>query len=175
MNIKNLSNKNTLIDDNNESYLDLSESSINYSLFNEPLVLGSFIVTDEFEMRPDLICLKYYGTTEHLGVFMEYNGIKNPFSIKSGMVLYIPDAKNQRIYKDPGIKLQEALKQESNNKIKQNIKNVDPSRLERLKSITKNSDNPAPLPLSPNKLQPGQTNFKFNNNKIELGAHLKSK
>ena len=48
------------------------------------------IVTDETEMRPDLVSMSYMGDQSGLGTMLKLNNISNPLSIESGEVLAIP-------------------------------------------------------------------------------------
>ena len=47
-------------------------------------------VTADEEGRPDLICLDYYNTTEHIDYLLKFNGISDPFSLKEGDIIKIP-------------------------------------------------------------------------------------
>jgi hypothetical protein len=47
----------------------------------------TFYVTDEHEMRLDLISLDMYGSTKYMELIMDINGIINPFAIKKGDIL----------------------------------------------------------------------------------------
>jgi hypothetical protein len=97
MNIKSLKNKNYLIDSDGERYVDLSQPSILPGA--DVKMLGGYRVTSAEEMRLDLVCDRFYGSTEYMDVLMKANNIFNPFSIKEGDFLIIPDVQGiEKIY-----------------------------------------------------------------------------
>jgi len=65
------------------------------SMFN--LQSGNYIsynvyrVPKEFEMRPDLISGAVYNNSVYAELILKYNGISNPFSIKEGDIILIPN------------------------------------------------------------------------------------
>lgn len=68
---------------------DLTRSSVSFSLIN--LKIQSFInLTEDAQMRPDLVALQSYGSLAYTGSLMKINGISNPFSIQTGTVFAIP-------------------------------------------------------------------------------------
>lgn len=48
-------------------------------------------VTENFVCRPDLVSLRYYGTTEKTEYILLYNGISNPFSLDNDDILMVPN------------------------------------------------------------------------------------
>lgn len=48
-------------------------------------------VTENFVCRPDLVSLRYYGTTEKTEYILLYNGISNPFSLNKDDILMVPN------------------------------------------------------------------------------------
>lgn len=48
-------------------------------------------VTENFVCRPDLVSLRYYGTTEKTEYILLYNGISNPFSLDKDDILMVPN------------------------------------------------------------------------------------
>lgn len=68
---------------------DLTRSSVSFSLIN--LKIQSFInLTEEAQMRPDLVALQAYGSLNYTGSLMKINAISNPFAIQTGTVFAIP-------------------------------------------------------------------------------------
>ena len=78
MNIKILKNKPILTDIKGEQYVDLTYNGIVSNLYDS--ILGICVIYKSTEMRPDLVCLKYYGTTEYIDILLTSNNICNPFS-----------------------------------------------------------------------------------------------
>ena len=68
---------------------DLTKSSVSFSLVN--LKIQSFInLTEDAQMRPDLVALQSYGDLKYTGSLMKINSISNPFAIQTGTVFAIP-------------------------------------------------------------------------------------
>jgi hypothetical protein len=68
---------------------DLTKSSVSFSLIN--LKIQSFInLTEDAQMRPDLVSLQAYGSLSYTGSLMKINSISNPFAIQTGTVFAIP-------------------------------------------------------------------------------------
>ena len=68
---------------------DLTKSSVSFSLIN--LKIQSFInLTEDAQMRPDLVALQSYGDLKYTGSLMKINSISNPFAIQTGTVFAIP-------------------------------------------------------------------------------------
>ena len=65
------------------------------SMFN--VKTGNYIsyevykVPREFEMRPDLISAAVYNTSEYAELILKFNSISNPFTIKEGDIILIPN------------------------------------------------------------------------------------
>jgi hypothetical protein len=70
---------------------DLTKASITYN--NLPVSIASFfIVTEYYQMRPDLIAAIKLGDPGMVGSLLKFNAIGNPFALKEGMALAIPDS-----------------------------------------------------------------------------------
>lgn len=68
---------------------DLTRSSVSFSLIN--LKITSFYtLTEEAQMRPDVVCLQAYGNLTRIGSLLKVNGISNPFAISTGSIFAIP-------------------------------------------------------------------------------------
>jgi hypothetical protein len=69
---------------------DLTKASITYD--NLPVSVASFfIVTEYYQMRPDLIAAIKLGDPGRVGSLLKFNSIGNPFALKEGVALAIPD------------------------------------------------------------------------------------
>lgn len=169
--IKSIDLKNTLIDENGEEYLDLSIPSFRYNTLG---VKDIFTVTTQ-EMRIDLISYQYYSTMSYIDALMNVNNITNPFSIKTGDTLIIPNITDDN-YKRP-----EIVKDLSNDDIlkptpRKEYNQKDEDRERRLKQLV--NDNKSSLPLEqhkPNELTRNQVIKKYINGKIVLGTNLNTK
>lgn len=173
MNIKSLRLKNTLIDESTEeSYFDLTAPSFTYK--DKYGIKGLHYVSQDQEGRIDLIAVQYFGNTEYVDAICVINNIFNPFSIKEGDVLIIPNLKNEYdMYQRPSTNNKEDMVKSQYNNSLQSEK--DKARIQRLINKGKSKENPTENPLPPNILQPNQNTKEFTNDKIKLGTNLKTK
>jgi hypothetical protein len=119
--------------------------------------------------RPDLISLRYYGTTSYIDVILKANGISNPFCLKEGMFLLIPEITGAvRGYKP----ISKNYKPRTQFQDIKRTTPVDKKRLQFLaqKSSTKNNGSTENLP--PNMLKTGQQGKTFSPDTILLGSNL---
>jgi len=130
------------------------------------------IVTDETEMRPDLVALSYMGDQDGLGTLLKLNNISNPLSVASGEVLAVP---GQTMIKDlfasgQAITNQKQKAKSFRKELQEKISQVSKERLEYLNS--KNISNLAQNPLPPNLLQEGQQQILVEGGKLLFGPDI---
>lgn len=89
---KSIFNPNPTQDENSYGIWNLTEASVNYS--SGMSLDDFFIVTQYYQMRPDLVAAIKYGDHGKVGSLLKFNGISNPFAIKEGNVLLIPNTKS---------------------------------------------------------------------------------
>ena len=161
MDIKSLSLKNILLDDNKEEYFDLSVPSFNVNALE---VANVHLVTQDEEGRIDKICQKYYSSTAYIDVLCLINHIYNPFSIKKDDLLLIPHITSQvsQIYAKPEVPIWLSGAEDKSTKNKTNEK--DENRTNRLKQQN--------APRKANELPEGAQIKKYVNGKIILGTHI---
>lgn len=130
------------------------------------------IVTDETEMRPDLVSLSYQGNMGALGTLLKVNNISNPLSVKSGEVLAVPGLAMTSSLFDSGTKTnRQKIKAKSFRKeLQEKISQVSADRLAYLNS--KNISNLAQSPLPPNLLQEGQQQISVEEGKLIFGPDI---
>jgi len=141
-----------------------------YKLKATVTIIAYHEVRGDDEMRPDLISLKHYGTPEYADIILKANGISNPFSIKAGMVLSIPD-------KDSAERFTKNFNKVSS---KPRTQFTDPNRMTQQdkarkdflqqKSASKKNGSKENLP--PNMLKSDQIVKLIKDNKILLGANI---
>jgi hypothetical protein len=70
----------------------LTQSSVDY---NSGIALDDFfVVTEYYQMRPDLIAAIKYGDHGKVGSLLKFNSISNPFAVMEGNILLIPNSKS---------------------------------------------------------------------------------
>lgn len=139
---------------------DLTRSSVSFEFLNLK-IQKYYLVDDDSQMRPDLVCLNAYGNLTNIGSLMKINGICNPFAIKTGVFFAIPVQE----------RLDAAFSQKAKTISKGNTSNnpnslfrksqeskafkVSDSRKKFLEAQQK-AKNPVAQPLPPNVLQEGE-------------------
>jgi hypothetical protein len=130
------------------------------------------IVTEETEMRPDLVAMSYMGDQGGLGTLLKLNNISNPISLQSGEVLAVP---GQTMVSDlfnsgRSITNQKQKARSFRKELQEKISQVSKERLEYLNS--KNISNLADTPLPPNLLQEGQQQILVEGGKLLFGPDI---
>lgn len=155
-----------------EKFLDLVTASWNTKTIQYRLK-NIAIVTDETEMRPDLVSLSYQGTCGALGSLLKLNGISNPLSVKSGEILAVPGEQmvNDLFEKGPAtIGNQKQKAKTFRRELQDKISQVSAARMEYLNS--KNISNLAQTPLPPNILQEGEQQILVEGGKLIFGPDI---
>ena len=82
---------------------DLTEPTLKPDYSSTKFTISKTVeVTEEYEMRPDLIAFWAYGTDIYTDIILKANGISNPFGIKTGDLILIPDlGPFKSFYKNP--------------------------------------------------------------------------
>jgi len=112
-------------------------------------------VTKDEQGRIDLICLDYYGTSEHIDYLLKFNGISDPFSIKEGDTLKIPVVGNFfKKLERPSVAIDNIVRQEF-----LDGKRLTPKDQKRIDFLKKKYKIKEVLP--PNVLKTGFKTFKF--------------
>ena len=170
MNIQSLKNLTKLDIESGETKLNISIPS--FKIAADTTIINIHYVQPYQVMRPDLISLQYYGATDYIDIILKANGISNPFCIKEGMILMIPDiTAAMKRYKP----ITKNLKPRTQFQDIKRITPVDKKRLQFLaqKSSTKNNGSSENLP--PNMLKTNQQSKVIQTNQIILGANMNIK
>lgn len=86
---KNIFNPDRDLMDQGIGIWDLTRSSMSFSLIN--LKIKTFYtLTEDTQMRPDLVAYQAYGNLRNTGSLMKINGVSNPFAIQTGTLFAIP-------------------------------------------------------------------------------------
>ena len=86
---------------NGITLLDLSECNfeLKFATLDDVKIAKVLILDETFEGRPDLLQYKAsYNIVNALDIILKYNDITNPFSIKSGDVVIVPDLEDAKKY-----------------------------------------------------------------------------
>lgn len=83
--------KNKVLDKNNNMILDLTHNTVTTTFINNTRISKVVLVSEDFEMRPDLIALAALGSVNYADVLMKFNSISNPYSIQRGMLIFVPN------------------------------------------------------------------------------------
>lgn len=115
-------------------------------------------VTEDYAMRPDLISFYAFGTDVYTDIILKCNGISNPFSIKEGDVILIPNLENFKyFYKKP--KATKSEIEEVKRAFIDNARFSKPTeeRLKKLQQLANSKKNGSPTITPSNKLKPGES------------------
>jgi hypothetical protein len=115
-------------------------------------------VTSDYEMRPDLISFWAYGIDAYADIILKANGISNPFSIKEGDVILIPNLEEFKyFYKKPMAtnKEIEAVKRAFIDDAR--FSKPTEERLKKLQQLANSKKNGSPTITPSNKLKPGES------------------
>jgi hypothetical protein len=126
---------------------------------DEELIYSEYTVPEEYEGRLDLVCKHVYGDISYMEELMTQNGIINPFSIKTGDVLYYSYSTNE-------LKALYQRDENINEANKKKILNVNKS-----KSSTQDPNASLPPSIKPNNLKPVDVNY--NKKQITIMNKLK--
>lgn len=150
-----------------EAPVDLTRAS--FSFENFPSAVTAVVVTDEFQMRPELIAHYFYGNQDLMCIVLKYNEISNPYSIKTGQILYLPSLENAvSLYKTPDDLIDRGADKSNNEKaFVQPKSKKDQKRLDQLK---KNAEVKEILPVNINNT--GDSNIKVKDGKIIFGEDV---
>jgi hypothetical protein len=143
------------------------------SMFN--MKTGNYIsytvykVPKEYEMRPDLISGAVYNNSQYTELILKYNGISNPFTIKEGDIILIPNLDSMKVIvaKASGSDVNGAKA------IRNSYKYIDPTK------IPKNADsNYQNRPIAAENLLPsniaeeGETQITYRNGRVYFGSSV---
>ena len=130
------------------------------------------IVTDETEMRADLVALSYMGESSHLGTLLKINNISNPLSLLRSEVLLVPSDKMQKSLFASGqaINNQKQKAKSFRKELQEKISQVSQERLEYLNS--KNISNLTETPLPPNMLKEGEQQILVEGGRLIFGPDI---
>jgi len=141
---------------NNNSYTE-------YSLFK---------ITDEFQMRPNLISQAVYNTTSYAEIILKYNGIGNAFTIKSGDLILVPTLDSVQ----SNIAIQQGTSTTGGQSIRNAYKYIDPTKVPTPNAQVQQFDarqivsSAAQNALPPNIAQPGVTQVTYKNGRVYFGS-----
>ena len=80
---KNIFNPDRDLMDQGIGIWDLTRSSMSFSLIN--LKIKTFYtLTEDTQMRPDLVAYQAYRNLKNTGSLMKINGVSNPFALQTG-------------------------------------------------------------------------------------------
>lgn len=135
-----------------EKIVDLTSQVLEFK--DEIAITKTAIVSEEFEMRPDLVARVSYGNANKIDHILKFNGISNPFSLEAGTVLLIGDeGQLDACFSKPATEnTQSDIRERFFDKNR--LSKKDAKRLELLKKKTADVANAA-TPTTPNISEPG--------------------
>lgn len=157
---KNIFNPQTNLQNQNYGIWDLTRSSVSYDDV-QVTISDLFVVTQYYEMRPDLVAAIKLGNQTKMGSLLKLNGISNPFAIQKGTILAIPA--QQTVDDSFNTKKEKIQADNSNTNTNPNQAfrdNQEQKKFKvsegRKKFLATKIKNPPAMTLPPNMLQPDQ-------------------
>jgi hypothetical protein len=135
------------------------------------------VVSDNYEMRPDLIAAVVYGDQGKVGSLLKFNSISNPFAIEKNRYLIVPSddsvtnsvsAKKIAIQNNPSSNTNTNPNEVFKKNQEQKKFKVSEGRKKFLQSKIKNQPN---VILPPNVLQPEEKSIEKRNGFIVFGPN----
>ena len=159
---KSIFNPDPTLDAETYGIWNLTQASVNYS--GGMSLDDYFVVTQYYQMRPDLVAAIKYGDHGKVGSLLKFNAISNPFAIKEGNILLIPNEKSiddsfdtQKILSESQAQSDSNTNTNQNTVFKKNQESkkfkVSDARRKFLEQKVKNQPN---IVLPPNVLQPDE-------------------
>lgn len=151
---------------NGETVMDLISSTFKFN--KNGASLGPVLVKPEEEMRPDLLANRIYSNQERWDLLLKFNGVSNPFSLKSGDVLLAPsDNSIRQMTKSPTIVPEKGTLPNIKNEEKM-VKAKTKKDQKRLDSLKRKISEITP----PNVNLTGESNIKIVNGKVIFGSNI---
>jgi hypothetical protein len=173
---KNVFNPNRDLMEQGIGIWDLTRSSVSFSFINLK-IKNFYTLTEDAQMRPDLVAYQAYGDLKNTGSLMKINGVSNPFAIKTGTLFAIPvqerldaafDQKKNSIKSgNTTSNPNTSFRNEQENKAFQ----PSSSRKKFIEAQNK-AKNPVSQSLPPNILQDGETQIIKSNSLIMFGPSV---
>ncbi len=137
---------------------DLTEPTLKPDYSSTKFTISKTVeVTEEYEMRPDLIAFWAYGTDIYTDIILKANGISNPFGIKTGDLILIPDlGPFKSFYKNPK-RSKKAIEEVKRSYIDpERFSKPTQERLKKLEALANSKKNGSPTITPSNRLKPGE-------------------
>lgn len=167
---KTINNK-RIIEKNGEEILDLTEQNFNPK--SEINVIDFFYVTSDLEMRPDLISQFSYRDVNATDIVLKQNGIRNPFTIEKGDLIFIQERN------EVDRNFANSNKKEAKRDVRNQYLDPDkaPSIDNNLKSFStrnkpKKTNKKSSEPLPPNFAAPGDQEIRLEGGKVIYGGDV---
>lgn len=146
---------------------DLTTSMFNLNSLTN-VTYNVFRVPRDYEMRPDLISAAVYNNSGYAEIILKYNGISNPFSIKEGDMILIPnlDAAMANVTPEKGTDA------DGSKTIRNSYKYIDPTKIPKTNTNefqTRQIVNTKEGSLPPNIAEEGEEQITTRNGRVYFG------
>lgn len=159
------------IEKDGEKIIDLTESSFKFT--GPQLITGTVLITEELEMRSDLVSKHVLGNQDKLDYLLKFNGISNPFTLEKGQILLLIDEESMKLSRStPGAT--DADKGDIRKRFfdPARLSQKDKKRLDFIKKKAETLPNASAQVLPPNFAEPGAQEMKVVNGKVIFGSDV---
>lgn len=149
---------------------DLTASMFNLNSLTT-VTYNVYRVPRDYEMRPDLISAAVYNNSGYAEMILKYNGISNPFSIKEGDMILIPnlDAALANVAPEKGTDT------DGSKIIRNSYKYIDPTKIPKSNTNefqTRQIVNTKEGALPPNIAEEGEEQITLRNGRVYFGSSV---
>lgn len=158
---KNTFNPKSDLSASNYGIWDLTKSSISFSGV-EIRIKNVVLVTEYFQMRPDLVSLVNFDGQKNMGFLLKFNGLSNPFAISEGTPIAIPTTETRdNAFSSKQMLNQKAISSNTNTNPNESFrKNQEQKKFKisegRKKFLSEKIKRKAEMVLPPNVTQPNE-------------------
>lgn len=156
-----------IVKDLTKSIFDLSKETY--------VAVKAYTIPNEYAMRPDLVSLAVYNTTEYAEIILKYNSISNPFSLNEGDVILVPDInavqnllKSEETYSNGDSLVRNTYKYLDLSKIPVNDNSLKEFNNRNLTSINNSTNSSLPPNIAPE----GATQVTTRNGRVYFGENV---
>jgi hypothetical protein len=161
---------------NGVQIIDLTAAS--WRIDNPLTVINTAIVTNDFQMRPDLMALSYMQDDSKLDYICKFNGVSNPFAMNAGEIMLICDPENieDAIVSNPNV--DQASQSTATPDLRDSffdpnrLSKKDAARLSFMQKKAASTAHPSATNLPPVFSQPGAQEITVKNGKVVFGANV---
>jgi len=154
-----------------EKIMDLTVTTVKFKTIE---VDGTVIISEDLQMRPDLMSRIVYGNTNKFDLILKFNGVSNPFSLSEGQILLTGnELEMTNSYVTPASAASKDIRERFFDPNR--LSKKDTKRLEYIKNKSKDIANKSVTNLPPNFAEVGSQEISIKDGKVIFGNDVVGK